>query len=396
MIINNNKLLLIITDFGSFNNFLSELVHQMLNNKNYEIHVICSRDKVINTKSKFNFNEELIKFHFVDIPRSFNIFKQFYYSYRINKVINKIKPIIIHIHCTTAIFTTLLTHFVSKKNTLIGTFHGLNSEASSGIKKYFYKLIEFYCFLKLDKIILINRLDFSSINSIFIHKAHLLRSKGLGCDLKLFDKNNYTLDQIRQLKDKFNIQHEFVLAFIGRFVDFKGFDIAVKSFLKLSDRYNNQFKLILIGGFDSVHSSGLSENEKNLIYNHKDIIITGFVHDVYRYLAIVDLLIFPSKKEGLPIAVTESLAMGVPVISFDSRGVNELIKNEFNGILISGSNNKEFEIDCFVRNISSLLDDQLKFNSIRVNTLLNREQLSRTNFINNEIKMYKNIILKTY
>ena len=117
MIINNNKLLLIITDFGSFNNFLSELVHQMLNNKNYEIHVICSRDKVINTKSKFNFNEELIKFHFVDIPRSFNIFKQFYYSYRINKVINKIKPIIIHIHFTTAIFTTLLTHFVSKKNT---------------------------------------------------------------------------------------------------------------------------------------------------------------------------------------------------------------------------------------------------------------------------------------
>ena len=166
----------------------------------------------------------------------------------------------------------------------------------------------------------------------------------------------------------------------------------IKSFLKLSDRYNNQFKLILIGGFDSVHSSGLSENEKNLIYNHKDIIITGFVHDVYRYLAIVDLLIFPSKKEGLPIAVTESLAMGVPVISFDSRGVNELIKNEFNGILISGSNNKEFEIDCFVRNISSLLHDQLKFNSIRVNTLLNREQLSRTNFINNEIKMYKTII----
>jgi len=61
-------------------------------------------------------------------------------------------------------------------------------------------------------------------------------------------------------------------------------------------------------------------------------------------------------------------------------------------ILISSCNNKVHEIDYFVKNISSLLQDQLKFNSIKINTLLHREQLSRTNFINNEIKMYKNLI----
>jgi glycosyltransferase involved in cell wall biosynthesis len=392
MAVKNNKFLLIITDLGSFNNFLSDLTYKMLDDKKYEIHVICSHNKVINNESKYDFNNELIKFHFVDIPRSFNLFKQFYSSYRINKIINDINPIITHIHFTTAIFTTLLFHFKRKKNTLIGTFHGLNSVPSSGVNKLIYKLIENYCFFKLNKIILINILDFNSISSFFSRKVSLLNSKGLGCDLTLFDRNNYSSVQIKDVKDKFNIKQEFTLAFIGRFVDFKGFDIAVKSFLKLSNKHENKFKLILIGGFDPVHSSGLNENEKKDFDNHKDIINIGFVSDIYNYLPMVDLLIFPSKREGLPIVATESLAMNVPVIAFDSRGTNELVINEFNGILISENSNKDYEIDCFVNHITILFQDKVKLGQLSKNTLLNREQLSRKNFIKNEINMYNNII----
>ena len=390
--IKKTKVLLIITDFGSFNNFLAELTYEMLSQKKFEIHVICSEEKIINTDSKFKFNDKLIKFHFIDIPRSFNLFKQFCSSYKINKMINKINPIITHVHFTTAIFTTVFAYFGKTSNTLIGTFHGLNSISSSGIKKYFYKLIESYCFLKLDKIILINKLDYTSIGSAFANKVYLLKSKGLGCDLNLFNIKNYSIHQIQNLKDHFNIHGQFVLTFIGRFVHFKGFDITIKTFLKLSTKYQNKFKLILIGGFDTVHSSGLSDAEKNLVYNHKDILIVGFVSDVYKYLSIVDLLIFPSKKEGFPIVVTESLAMGVPVISFNSRGTNELITNDFNGVLISNGMNKQEEINSFVKNIAILLQDDLKFNTIKSNTVLNREQLSRTNFITNEINMYYNLI----
>ena len=392
MITKINKLLFIITDLGSFNNFLSELTYKMLNDKKYEIHLICSNNKIIKNESKFVFNNKLIKIHFVDIPRSFNLFKQISSSYRINKIIKEINPIITHIHFTTAIFTSLILHSKRTNNTLIGTFHGLNSVSSSGFKKFIYKLIENYCFLKLNKIILINTLDFNSISSFFSLKASLLNSKGLGCDLTLFDRSNYTSLQIQNIKHKFNIKQEFVLAFIGRFVDFKGFDIAIKCFLKLSNKHENKFKLILIGGFDPVHSSGLNYNEKKDFDKNKDIINIGFVSDVYNYLPMVDLLIFPSKREGLPIVATESLAMSVPVIAFDSRGTNELVFNEFNGILISENSNKDYEIDCFVNHITNLLQDQVKLDQLSSNSLLNREQLSRTNFIKNEINMYNNII----
>ena len=395
MKIENNKLLLIITDYGSFNNFLSELSSQILKIGNYDIHVICSKDKIINTKSKFNFIDKPINFHFVDIPRSFNIFKQASSSFKINRLINKIDPKVIHIHFTTAIFTTLLFSFKTKKHIFIGTFHGLNSVASSGTKKYLFKLIEMFCFFKLNKIFLINSVDFLSISPLFSHKIQLLKSKGLGCDLDLFNSDNFASSRRKSLKNNLKIKDEFVMTFIGRFVDFKGFDIAIKSFLKLSDNHKNNIKLILIGGFDSVHKSGLTDLEEKFILNHENIINIGYTHDVYNYLPVIDLLLFPSKKEGLPIVVTESLAMAVPVISFDSRGTNELIINEFNGILIKENINSKLEIDFFVDSISGLLNDTTKLNLMKKNAILNRNILSRQNFVNNEIDMYNKYFLNS-
>ena len=304
-------------------------------------------------------------------------------------MINEINPEIIHIHFTTAIFTTLLTYFNNKRY-VIGTFHGLNSVVSNGYKSLFYKIIENYCFLKLNKIILLNKPDFNSLSSFFTSKKELLKTIGLGCDLELFNKNNYSEKYVLQLKSKYNIDNHFVLGYVGRFVNFKGFHIVIKSFKELSK--NEKVKLLLIGGYDSIHDSGLNEEEKKEIFNNKDIINIGFAHNVYDYLAIIDLLVFPTKKEGLPIVATESIAMGVPVICFDSRGSNELIVNNYNGILIPENKIISYEINNFVDRIRLLLKDDKLLNFLKENTQHDRTKLSRNNFVQNEINMYNEIL----
>ena len=44
-----------------------------------------------------------------------------------------------------------------------------------------------------------------------------------------------------------------------------------------------------------------------------------------------DILLHLSKREGLPVSVMQSLLNGLPVICYNIRGNNDLIKDKFNG-----------------------------------------------------------------
>ena len=385
-----NSILFIITDFGSFNNFLSELCFSLIKKHDFKISVICSSDKVIDFENKFDFESIGIHFHFVEIPRGYNILKQINASKQINSIIEIEQPDIIHAHFTTAIFTTLLLKKFKTK--IWGTFHGLGFPVSKGLKKIMYIIMEYFCFSRLEKIIVLNEIDFINVPKSF--RSRLIKNTclGLGCDIQKFDKKNFSADMKSLLKKELKIDQQFILAFTGRFVYFKGFDIVAKLFIELSKKHNGLFKLILIGGLDKIHITGLKKEEEKLFFNHPDVISIGFTKEVNKYLAIVDLFIFPSKKEGIPISITEALVMGIPVVTFNSRGCNELVKDGYNGILIDENLHESEEINLFVKAIERLSDDKELYNMFRINALHDRENLSRENYINENINWYHHVL----
>ena len=134
------KILFIITDYGSFNNFLSELSLELILNPNNQIHVICSNSKIINIEDKFDNRSQNIKFKFIDIPRKFNFFKILITSFQINKYIKYFNPDLVHVHFTTAIFVTSV--FAPKNFKYWATFHGLGMNSTTGLNRIIFK-----CFL---------------------------------------------------------------------------------------------------------------------------------------------------------------------------------------------------------------------------------------------------------
>jgi glycosyltransferase involved in cell wall biosynthesis len=60
--------------------------------------------------------------------------------------------------------------------------------------------------------------------------------------------------------------------------------------------------------------------------------LTGRVDDVYEYYAAADVFVFPSLYEGLPLAVTEAMAAGLPVIASDIPGHRGIVDDA--GILV--------------------------------------------------------------
>src|SRR5438105_2644843 len=62
-------------------------------------------------------------------------------------------------------------------------------------------------------------------------------------------------------------------------------------------------------------------------------IFTGHREDVPRLLAAMDICVLSTHREGLPLSILESMAMGKPVVATDVGGISELIRPGVTGYL---------------------------------------------------------------
>ncbi len=385
------KILFIITDLGSFNNFLGELAMNLASENTIDIHVISSPNKVIDINDKYNYSKYGITFHFVRIPRGFNLLNQIKASREIHQIINVLNPDLIHAHFTTGSFTTVL--YKKPVQALWGTFHGLGFTVTSGLKSIVFKLIENFCFSRLDKIFVLNDSDYKCIKNEYPDKASRYKSLGLGCDIHKFNLSNYTLQNQITLKNKLKINDQKIITFMGRFTDFKGFQIVAHAFFFLAEKNPGVYKLLLIGGRDPIHGTGLNEQDESRIFNHPDTINVGYTDQVAKYLAITDIFVFPSKREGVPVCILEALSMGLPVITCDSRGCNEIIKDGYNGYLIDPQLTDMESAHEVVEKITNLVLDSEIYSTLRSNALKDREKYDRGNFIKEETSRYLTFFL---
>lgn len=381
------NIVFIITDYGSFNNFLGELAIELINRGN-RVSVICSKDKVIAIQDKYNYEELGIDFYNVSFPRNFNLIKHYSVSLKIHSLLKNIKPDIVSIHFTTAIFTTLLSGKPLVKT--IGMFHGVGYPMiDSFFKKMIFKNVEFFSMKRLDEIWVLNQFDANLLEPKFINKVFLLPTKGLGCNLEMFNFENFSHEEKIKLREDLGIlKNDFVILFTGRYVDFKGYDIVIRTILDLEKKFNNlSIKLITLGGRDKIHPTGLSFEEEDMLQKSSQIIDRGFTNDVAKYMSIADLFFFPSKKEGVPVCIIEALSMNVPVVTFDARGCNDLVQDNYNGKLLDLNSS----IEDFTNLISKLVINRSHLERFKENISKDRELYSRDNFIMNQVEYFNSL-----
>jgi len=63
--------------------------------------------------------------------------------------------------------------------------------------------------------------------------------------------------------------------------------------------------------------------------------VIGFRRNVYDYIAHCDVLLMPSLHEGLPYALLEAMALGVPIVASRVGGLVEVLEDGVTGILVS-------------------------------------------------------------
>lgn len=73
------------------------------------------------------------------------------------------------------------------------------------------------------------------------------------------------------------------------------------------------------------------------------VLFTGHQEDVRPLLAAADVYCHPSLVDGLPNALAEAMAMGLPAIASRVGGIPEILRHEENGLLVTAHDNGELE-----------------------------------------------------
>lgn len=152
-----------------------------------------------------------------------------------------------------------------------------------------------------------------------------------GVDLKKFNrgalKENHLVAATMRIMPSDN---DFVILAVGRLVKDKGIEELVNAFVgsKLSDRA----KLVLLGSFEQ-ELNPLDQEVVRKIQDHPRIVQIEWTDHVAHYMALADVLVHASHREGFPNVLLEAGAMQVPVICSDIIGNLDIITNKKTGLV---------------------------------------------------------------
>lgn len=140
------------------------------------------------------------------------------------------------------------------------------------------------------------------------------------------------------------------LLFIGRLTGEKGVDRLLKIWGKLNCMHPD-WRLVIVGDGPKNVVSRLHALAAKL----RNIEFVGFQSPL-SYLKESSILCMTSSYEGFPMVLTEAQQCGVVPIAFQSfASVTDIITHDVNGILVP-----PFDIDCYVRELSALMNNPEK------------------------------------
>lgn len=171
------------------------------------------------------------------------------------------------------------------------------------------------------------------------------------------DNDKYKYNKIirNKIRKLLSIDNSFVIGHVGRFVNQKNHDFILEIYSEIVKKIPNSY-LILIG------KGILEENIKNKAQKLKlddKILFLGEKDNVNELLQAMDVFIFPSKHEGLPVALIEAQAAGLKIYTSEE-GVSKEVKITDLIEFISLKKDKNYWADSIVANSKYYRKDMSK------------------------------------
>ena len=154
-------------------------------------------------------------------------------------------------------------------------------------------------------------------------------------------------DELRQRLSLPNVRP--MVLFVGFFSQDKQPRIAFDAWVSLFERHGIDSSLVFVGATKSAYF----EVDEDLAAGMRadaaakgrgaQVIFTGMTHDVQDYMRAADVFVLPSRREGLPVALLEAMACGLPAVASRLAGSTDtIIDDGVNGFLVPAGDTTAF------------------------------------------------------
>ena len=261
------------------------------------------------------------------IPRSVFKIGQIIAAYKmVKKLIEERHYQIVHCHSPIGGVVARLACRNARKNgtKVIYTGHGFHFFKGAPLANWmlFYP-VERLCSYLTDVIITINQEDYTRAKSWKSCKVEYVPGIGVHTE----DILNEKVERDKMRKEFGFANDDFVFMSTGQVSVRKNHEVIVRA---ISNVKNRRIKYIIVGFGEK--EDYLKNLAKELgVYDR--IVFAGYRSDVSKLLHAVDAFAFPSLQEGLPVALMEAMAAGLPVVCSKIRGNVDLIENDKGGFM---------------------------------------------------------------
>lgn len=285
------------------------------------------------------------------------------------------------IHCHTpvgAMLTRLAAKQARKQGTKVFyTAHGFHFyKGAPAINWILYYPVEKWLSRYTDVLITINKEDYERAKTFKAGKVCYV--PGVGIDLKKFNAGYVNKEQKR--KEIGVSADDFVLLSVGELIPRKNHEVVIRalSVLKQMDKLNHIEYVICGRGAYETDLKKLAEGLDVADHVH----FLGYRNDISEICNCADLFVFMSHQEGLPVALMEAMACGLPAICSNIRGNTDLIEDGVTGLL---ANNTPEEV---AQSISKMKSDTALRNRVASAALQKIKQFDLSSVEDEMSKIY--------
>ena len=241
------------------------------------------------------------------------------------KVVREFSPDIVHTHGGTAgLYGRIVGHL--QKRLIVHTYHGIHYLHFEGfLKKYLYLTFDRQLLRWTNATICVAESDrtLALEQRLAKRESNYLIPNGISVE-RMKVRLNRNLDRRKQKSEK------VIIGTIGRLHEQKGHKYFVEAAAELVKQLPN-IEIRIIGDGDcrtQLQAQVVDLGLQDVIY------FMGTRRDIAAQLSQMDVFVLPSLWEGMPFVLLEAMAAGVPIVATNVDGVSEILKHEFEGVLV--------------------------------------------------------------
>jgi len=306
----------------------------------------------------------VLKQYSISIKRSsVNPFSDLLLFFKLKKLLNQIKPDLIHnITIKPILYGSLFSKLSKRKIKTINSVTGLGYAITNNhllIKIIMKSLIRLFV-SKESYFLFLNRHDkkfYEDLGKVTAQNFKMIGGSGV-------DEKEFLHTQPIK-KNKIEI------VFTGRMLKDKGVIDLIKAIELLPEHIESNITVNLFGKIDKENPAHITEKELNSLLIPGLIFWHGHSDNIKIKLIDSDIYCLPSYREGLPKSTIEAMAIGRPIITTTAPGCDDTVEDGFNGFKVKVGDSEE---------LSKKLQILIENNQLRIQMGKNSRELFLKNF----------------